>query len=613
MDEMNSRPFRTFMAWINGFACVHGLRIHTKWSKMWEYPWTWQYLGGLIHPCLRVLDIGSEICPMPWFFASLGAQVSMIETEGAYIAKWRDLKEKNSFNIRWDIVSGPQLPLPGNTFDLVTSYSVLEHIPDKDTALWEAIRVLKPGGLLCLTFDICERSLGMTFPEWNGIALDTETFDRLVWNCEALQPLDGEAQWNIQDIDPFLQWHRQTAPHHNYVVGGALLRKKATPARKSARRKRVPIRVHQLDTGLGSGNTGDDAMFLAAHALLPPEFELSTEVHSLERAAVLPRGVRYLSVQDTHAIEESIRAADLAVLVGDTPVMDQWGLEWPLRANAAKLQLCHQLGKPVHALGVGVDRLTDPEARQIFRECYAPIASWSVRTTHCKAALQEMGVPEHQIALGADWAWLLSCRINKEWAVEWLTKCGAEQDKVNIGVNLVNEIWQANRKMKDAWAALLDRIVQKLGAQVFFFCNESRPGDYFDHAAAEDVRAKMRCPSILVPNRYYQPAEMISLISLMRVTISERYHFTMFSVLADVYPISIERGQKMRGLMEELALPYVGNMEQFDETRIRSELEQALKDPESKMRALRTYRISLRARAQNNLSLLKKSLSRSFF
>jgi hypothetical protein len=55
----------------------------------------------------------------------------------------------------------------------------------------------------------------------------------------------------------------------------------------------------------------------------------------------------------------------------------------------------------------------------------------------------------------------------------------------------------------------------------------------------------MRRPSILAANQYYQAAEMISLIFMLHVTISQRYHFTMFSVLADVYPISIERGQKM--------------------------------------------------------------------
>jgi len=367
-------------------------------------------------------------------------------------------------------------------------------------------------------------------------------------------------------------------------------------------------RVHQLDTGLGSGNTGDDAMFLAAQAHLPREFQLSTEVHSLERAAVLPRGVRYLPVQDGKAVEESIRNADLVLLIGDTPVMDQWGLDWPLRANAGKLQLCHWLGKPVHALGVGVDRLRDPEGLRIFRECYAPIVSWSVRSAHCREALQEMGIPEQKIALGADWAWLLPPKIDKAWAGEWLAQCGAELGKVNIGVNLVNEIWRDNRVMKDTWAALLDRIVETYDAQIFFFCNESRPGEYFDRAAAEDVRARMQRSSILLPSRYYEAAEMISLVSLMRVTISQRYHFTLFSVLADVYPISIERGQKMQSLNDELGFPDVGDMERIDEVALEREVEKTLEDAESKLCPLRLCRESLRARAHNNLFFILSGL-----
>jgi polysaccharide pyruvyl transferase WcaK-like protein/SAM-dependent methyltransferase len=612
VNELNSSGFRAFMAWINGFARIHGLRIHTQWSKVWEYPWTWTHLANLNFRKIRILDIGSEISPMPWFFASLGAQVTMVETEAAYISKWRDLKEKQGFDVRWDIVSGSQLPFPVDTFDLVTSYSVLEHIPDKDTAIEETLRVLKPGGVFCLTFDICEHSQGMTFPEWNGAALDMKSFDQLIWQSHKLQPLDPEAQWNIEDIDPFLQWHKQSAPHHNYIVGGAILRKKMDYVGPSRRIRRAPIRVHQLDTGLGAGNTGDDAMFLAAYAHLPRELELTTEIHSLERADILPHEANYLPVTDTAAIDSDIRSADLVILAGGTPVFDQWGLEWPLKANAAKLQLCHHLGKPVHALGVGIDRLTDPLARLIFRESYTPIESWSVRTEHCKEALQDLGIPENKIVVGSDWAWLLSPEIDREWAGRWLTECGAEQRKVNIGVNLVNEIWQANDKMKNTWAAFLDRIVQKYGGQIFFFCNESRVGDYFDLAAANDVRNRMRSPSILVPNRYYQPSEMISLVSLMQVTISQRYHFTVFSALSDIYPISIERGQKMHGLNEELGLPYVGNMEEIDEARIESELEQALADPGSKLRPLRSRRAGLEMRARNNLSLFKKSLSASF-
>ncbi len=373
----------------------------------------------------------------------------------------------------------------------------------------------------------------------------------------------------------------------------------------AVRKEKRPIRAHQLDTGLGSGNTGDDAMFLAAHAHLGPAFDLSTEIHSLKRSAVLPRGVRYLSVENSGAIEESIRQADLIFLIGDTPVMDQWGLAWPLQANAGKLGLCHELGKTVHALGVGVDQLQDPEGLKIFQEAYLPIASWSVRSKSCKKALLEMGVSEGKIVVGADWAWLLSPQIDSEWANESLQKAGASTGRLPIGVNLVNEIWKDDMEMKKAWASLLDRLIEKYDAQVFFFCNESREGDYFDQAASAEVREGMRHPSIMVPSRYYKPNEMISLLSCMKLTLTQRYHFTLFSVLADVYPISIQRGQKMEGLNRELDLPFVADMTHLDEKCIEREIEAVLNDAEATMEPLRVRRKHLAARAMNNLSLVR--------
>ena len=366
-----------------------------------------------------------------------------------------------------------------------------------------------------------------------------------------------------------------------------------------------PLRAHVIDTGLGAGNIGDDAMFLAAHRKLVPEFRLSAEIHSLQRAEVLPREVKYLAVEDNKGIEESIRRASLALLIGGTPVMEGWGLEWPLRANARKLRLCHKLKKPVYALGVGVDQLEDPKALQIFQECYLPIASWSVRSQHCKRALLKMGVPEEKIVVGADWAWLLPPRIDAQWADEQLRKSGAATGRLPIGVNLVNEIWKDNLQIKKAWGALLDRFIEKYEAQIFFFCNESREGEYFDQAAAEEVRQEMSHPSVLVSNRYYKPNQMISFLSRMQLTLSQRYHFTLFSVLADVYPISIQRGQKMEGLNQELDLPFVGDMTHLEEESIEREIEGLLNDAESKLEPLRARRKHLEARAMNNLSLVR--------
>jgi SAM-dependent methyltransferase len=46
------------------------------------------------------------------------------------------------------------MPFKDNTFDLAYSVSILEHIPDFPRALQEVSRVLKPGGIFVLTFDI---------------------------------------------------------------------------------------------------------------------------------------------------------------------------------------------------------------------------------------------------------------------------------------------------------------------------------------------------------------------------------------------------------------------------------------------------------------------------
>ena len=260
VGELSSLQFKSFMSWINAFARVHGLRVHTNHSTIWEYPWSWQHLSDLCLPGAQILDIGSQLSPMPWFFASLGARVTMVETDPCYVAKWAEINDRNSFGVRWHVISGSFLPIADETFDLITYYSLIGRLQDKPSALDEAARVLKPGGFFCLAFDVCESSRGMTFPERSGTPLDMKTFDRLVGRREDLEPVVPGVEWNIADIDAFLEWHRSTAPDRNYVVGGALMRRRKRIPSPRRQRKPRSLRVHQLDTGVGSGNTGDDAM-----------------------------------------------------------------------------------------------------------------------------------------------------------------------------------------------------------------------------------------------------------------------------------------------------------------------------------------------------------------
>jgi len=224
VDELESPRFRSFMSLANALAERWSLRTFHDWSKVWEYPWLWLHgISTLPLPGLRILDIGSEISPMPWLLAGLGASVTMIECDGAHRATWDALRDLTSARIDWHIVADERLPVASASYDVVTSFSTVEHQADKERAIAEVARVLRPGGLLAMSFDICEPQLGMTFPEWNGQALSLDLFESLVWRNPLFERAQQPPAWNREDIDPFLKWHIRSAPHHTYTVGAACL------------------------------------------------------------------------------------------------------------------------------------------------------------------------------------------------------------------------------------------------------------------------------------------------------------------------------------------------------------------------------------------------------
>jgi hypothetical protein len=51
-------------------------------------------------------------------------------------------------------------------------------------------------------------------------------FETAIWNQPAFARR-APPDWNLEDIGPFWRWHRQTAAHHNYVTGAAVLQKEA--------------------------------------------------------------------------------------------------------------------------------------------------------------------------------------------------------------------------------------------------------------------------------------------------------------------------------------------------------------------------------------------------
>jgi SAM-dependent methyltransferase len=54
-------------------------------------------------------------------------------------------------NVRFLCGDAAALPFPAESFDAVTMFDLLEHVPDDHTAVREAFRVLRPGGVLLIS------------------------------------------------------------------------------------------------------------------------------------------------------------------------------------------------------------------------------------------------------------------------------------------------------------------------------------------------------------------------------------------------------------------------------------------------------------------------------
>ncbi len=326
-------------------------------------------------------------------------------------------------------------------------------------------------------------------------------------------------------------------------------------------------KIHLLFAGLGAGNIGDETMFAGFLNTIHPGRTFSVEVWDKNASVIqtLPPKYTYITYTDHDACREASLQADLVLLVGDTPIMEDWGLEWPMRFHAQRLDELTTYGKPVHAVGVGVDKLSSREARDLFTKSHGMIASWTVRSQQCGEALLDLGVNPSQISVAADFAWLLNPEQNeKVWAENFLSQHGVNITAPILGVNVVNERWARRDDVKREIAHALDVIHKSLDIQIVFLCNETRSGEYFDFEAAKQVSDFMRTASVVLPNMYFTPSQMLALLACCDLTLSQRYHFTLLSILAGVPVLSFARGQKMMSLLKEFGDSAISGMDYVD-------------------------------------------------
>ncbi len=97
-------------------------------------------------PGARVLEVGCGTGLLLSRIAPIASRAVGVDLSPGMIARARD---RGLNVVRGSAVA---LPFADASFDVVYSFKVLAHVPDIDTALREAVRVTRPGGVMLLEF-----------------------------------------------------------------------------------------------------------------------------------------------------------------------------------------------------------------------------------------------------------------------------------------------------------------------------------------------------------------------------------------------------------------------------------------------------------------------------
>jgi polysaccharide pyruvyl transferase WcaK-like protein len=243
--------------------------------------------------------------------------------------------------------------------------------------------------------------------------------------------------------------------------------------------------------------------------------------------------------------------SSIEAFAGGTPIMDVLG-DWPLCDVRPLVQKAVRRSHSVVFVGVGIEGLRSDKSRTIVKNDIAPnVLHWSVRCQQDERRLLELAVPAERVTVAADMAWLMRS-AGGAFGEQLLKELGVDAGRALIGVSLVNEnaCFDRQTHLGPEIACALDRLIDELDAQVIFLAQEVRDQPEFDRAAALRVSQLMaRKDQVrLVPNTYFSPQQIMSVLGHCVLTIGMRYHFCIFSALQNVPFIAIQRSDKVADL-----------------------------------------------------------------
>jgi polysaccharide pyruvyl transferase WcaK-like protein len=313
----------------------------------------------------------------------------------------------------------------------------------------------------------------------------------------------------------------------------------------------------------GWGNIGDESTlqgFARLTRVYDPDARVWVGSANPSHTARVEPSLKYFRTEDFDPRRWwAKRCASAHVFAGGTPIMD---LEdgWPLTIVGAIVGAARAARKAVAFIGIGSENLPAGRARDLMsRVLESGVAYWSVRSERDKQRLTDCGAQPESVTVAADMAWLLNSQ-SAEFGRKYLAGLGFDKETPYVGVNINSEAHMLEREPRliEKLSQFLDTLVERRGFRILFLCNEVREDASFDKATSLRIASSMRRKesAILVPNEYFTPQQMMSLIACCRFAVSTRYHFCLFSALQRVPFLALERCDKVADLCWDLGWRY---------------------------------------------------------
>jgi SAM-dependent methyltransferase len=147
---------------MKGYGRHWGLNPFQLWSRRWEYPFVAQRLidFAAARPDLtpiKILDAGSGVTYFPYYVIAQVPRAEFVccDYDTTYEPMFEQInRDRGNPAVKFIQASLQKLPLPDASLDAICCISVLEHTDNYGEIVAEFARVLRPGGLFVLTFDL---------------------------------------------------------------------------------------------------------------------------------------------------------------------------------------------------------------------------------------------------------------------------------------------------------------------------------------------------------------------------------------------------------------------------------------------------------------------------